>query len=55
MEIVPELADQENRSHLLQNLNYWEGAVSIQNQRGEKLGRGYVELTGYGKDNRPPI
>tara|TARA_B100000745_G_C19789408_1_gene259094 strand:- start:52 stop:504 length:453 start_codon:yes stop_codon:yes gene_type:complete len=55
MEIVPELADQENRSHLLQNLNYWEGAVSIQNQRGEKLGRGYVELTGYGKNNRPPI
>lgn len=55
MEIVPELADQENRSQLLQNLNYWEGAVSIQNKRGEKLGRGYVELTGYGKNNRPPI
>lgn len=55
MEITPELTDQENRSRLLKNLNYWEGAVSIRNRRGEKLGRGYVELTGYVKDSRPPI
>ena len=55
MELIPELTDQENRSRLLKNLNYWEGAVTIRNRQGEKLGRGYVELTGYGKDNRPPI
>ena len=55
MEVIPELTDQENRSRLLKKLNYWEGAVSIRNRQGEKLGRGYVELTGYGEGSRPPV
>lgn len=55
LEIIPELDDQENRSRLLPKLFYWEGAVRIQDRSGHLLGRGYVELTGYGPDSRPPI
>jgi predicted secreted hydrolase len=51
-QILPLAADQENVSQLAR-LHYWEGAVEV---RGEGTGgRGYVELTGYGPDNRPPI
>ncbi len=28
-------------------LTYWEGLVQVRNQRGEPVGRGYMELTGY--------
>ena len=55
LELVPEFQNQENRSRRLPKLFYWEGAVRVRNSRGEPLGRGYVELTGYGKDSRPPI
>ena len=53
--ITPKLADQENRSALIPNLYYWEGSVEIESVNGEHTGQGYVELTGYGENSRPPI
>lgn len=53
--IVPELADQENRSRLLSTLFYWEGAVRIESLAGDRIGQGYVELVGYGTKSRPAI
>jgi len=53
--VEPELAQQENRSALAGGLFYWEGAVRIVGADGLPAGEGYVELTGYGKGNRPPI
>ena len=53
--IAPKLADQENRSALIPNLFYWEGSVRIESKSGERIGQGYVELTGYGENSRPPI
>jgi predicted secreted hydrolase len=53
--ITPEVADQENRSRLIADLNYWEGSVSIESTGGERIGQGYAELTGYGERSRPPI
>ena len=53
--ITPKLADQENRSALIPNLFYWEGSVRIESKGGERIGQGYVELTGYGENSRPPM
>jgi predicted secreted hydrolase len=53
VDVVPELADQENRSRLVRNLVYWEGAVAVRPADGGPAGRGYVELTGYGQSRRP--
>ena len=55
--VTPKLADQENRSALIPNLFYWEGSVSIEAGKGkrERIGEGYVELTGYGGNSRPPM
>jgi len=53
--ITPDLADQENRSQLIPDLFYWEGSVSVESESGTRLGKGYVELTGYGENSRPPI
>ena len=55
LEVIPELADQENRGRLLGGLFYWEGAVSVKDSGGKQIGRGYVEMTGYGTKNRPGI
>jgi predicted secreted hydrolase len=55
LEVVPEFPDQENRSQLVRDLFYWEGAVSVRGLGGDTLGRGYVELTGYGTNTRPAI
>jgi predicted secreted hydrolase len=66
LEIEPVMPDQENRSALTGGLFYWEGAVTARAVAppavtaraagaGAELGRGYVELTGYGKGNRPPL
>jgi predicted secreted hydrolase len=55
LDVVPAFADQENRSRLPGGVFYWEGAVFIRSPGGERVGRGYVELTGYGEGNRPPI
>ena len=53
--IVPLLADQENRSRLPGGVFYWEGAVAVKDSAGAVVGKGYVELTGYGENNRPPV
>ncbi len=55
LELLPELADQENRSRLVRDLHYWEGAVAVLGSEGAPLGRGYVELVGYGTKTRPAI
>jgi len=55
LQVVALLDDQENRSRLLPGLDYWEGAVQVQDEQGNPLGHGFVELTGYGKNSRPPI
>jgi predicted secreted hydrolase len=54
VDVMPEIADQENRSRLLPKLYYWEGAVILR-QDGQSIGKGYVELTGYGTSSRPAI
>ncbi len=53
--ISPKLAEQENRSALIPNLFYWEGSVRIETESGRPMGQGYVELTGYGENSRPPM
>ncbi|MGH2668721.1 MAG: lipocalin family protein [bacterium] len=55
LELLPELTDQENRSRLVRDLHYWEGAVAVLGSEGTPLGRGYVELVGYGTKTRPAI
>ena len=47
--------DQENRSRLPRGVYYWEGAVVVEGADGRSIGRGFVELTGYGEGNRPPV
>jgi predicted secreted hydrolase len=54
-EVVSLVPDQENRSRLPGGVHYWEGAVSMLDERGVAMGRGFVELTGYGEGNRPPV
>jgi predicted secreted hydrolase len=49
------VSDQENRSRLPRGVFYWEGAVSVETADGKAIGRGFVEMTGYGKGNRPPV
>ena len=53
--VSPKLAEQENRSALIPNLFYWEGSVRIETESGRPMGQGYVELTGYGENSRPPM
>ena len=54
LDVVAEADDQENRSRLIDGLYYWEGAVKVL-QNGEQVGKGYVELTGYGASSRPAL
>jgi len=54
LDVVPRIADQENRSALPRGLFYWEGAVEVR-IGGRVAGRGYAELTGYGKGIRPAL
>ena len=53
--VRPDVEDQENVGELAGGLHYWEGAVTVLDGAGRRIGRGYVELTGYGKGNRPPV
>lgn len=46
--LTPDLLDQENVSRLVPGLHYWEGSVSATDPTGRRVGRGYIELTGYG-------
>lgn len=44
------LADaQEVDARLSSGLLYWEGAAALRDARGQLLGRGYLEMTGYGR------
>jgi predicted secreted hydrolase len=45
----PLLDDQENDARASTGTLYWEGAVRAFDERGRALGRGYLELTGYGE------
>jgi predicted secreted hydrolase len=55
LRIEPELSDQENQSSAGIGMTYWEGAVTVHGADGARAGEGYVELTGYGENNRPPL
>ena len=55
LRIEPEVSDQENRSRAGIGMTYWEGAVTVYDADGRRVGEGYVELTGYGENNRPPL
>lgn len=45
-ELEPLMDDQENDARLSSGAIYWEGAVSVM-QSQHRIGRGYLELTGY--------
>lgn len=47
-ELEPLLDDQENDTRLSTGAIYWEGAVRAY-ENGRVIGRGYLELTGYGE------
>jgi len=47
-DLEPLMDDQENDTRLSSGAIYWEGAVRAA-QAGKPLGRGYLELTGYGE------
>jgi predicted secreted hydrolase len=55
LDILPILEDQEDVGWRSASLHYWEGAVRVMGSGGTQVGEGYVELTGYGKNNRPPL
>jgi predicted secreted hydrolase len=48
MKLVPLLDDQENDTRLSTGAIYWEGAVRV-SEKDRAVGRGYLELTGYGE------
>jgi predicted secreted hydrolase len=41
--VEPVVADQRMDT----SVRYWEGMVVVLNSAGERVGRGYLELTGY--------
>lgn len=47
--IQPLMEDQESDSRKSTGTIYWEGAVEAFDGKGRPVGRGYLELTGYGK------
>ena len=51
IDLRPLMDDQESDSRLTTGAIYWEGAVSAM-QGGSRIGRGYLELTGYAKPLR---
>lgn len=59
LSIAPLVPGQENVSRR-SGLAYWEGAVAVSPADTAAdttlpTGRGYVEMTGYGENNRPPV
>jgi predicted secreted hydrolase len=55
LELEAVLPDQENVSPRT-GIHYWEGAVKARLKNGKAgVGRGFVELTGYGEGSRPPV
>jgi predicted secreted hydrolase len=55
LEIVPDFPEQENVGRIPHAPYYWEGSVVVLDADGRPAGRGFVELTGYGERNRPPV
>jgi len=55
LDVRPDVANQEDVGRLAGRLRYWEGAVTLRDGQGRPVGSGYVELTGYGEENRPPV
>ncbi len=53
IDIEPLMNDQESDSRLSTGAIYWEGAVTAKRD-GRRIGRGYLELTGYGERLRLP-
>jgi len=51
LDLEPLIDDQENDTRLSTGAIYWEGAIKAYD-RGRLLGRGYLELTGYGEPLR---
>lgn len=49
LRLRPLMDDQENDARGSTGTIYWEGAVQVLDERDRLLGRGYLELTGYGK------
>jgi predicted secreted hydrolase len=49
--LVPLMDDQESDSRITTGAVYWEGAVTA-TREGRRVGRGYLELTGYGEPLR---
>jgi predicted secreted hydrolase len=47
--LKPLMADQENDARGSTGTLYWEGAVRAFDELGREIGRGYLELTGYGQ------
>jgi predicted secreted hydrolase len=51
LELLPKMPNQELMTERSTQVTYWEGAVKVIGQAGERpvTGHGYVELTGYAK------
>jgi predicted secreted hydrolase len=47
--LQPLMDDQENDARGSTGTLYWEGAVRVSDDAGRPIGRGYLELTGYGR------
>jgi predicted secreted hydrolase len=50
--LEPLMDDQESDARGSTGTLYWEGAVRALDEHGNKIGRGYLELTGYGEKLR---
>ena len=48
LKLRPLMDDQENDARGSTGTLYWEGAVRAYDESGREIGRGYLELTGYG-------
>lgn len=55
LRIEPLVDAQENVSRMIDGLFYWEGAVRASDPSGAEVGRGYLELTGYGTSAPPAL
>lgn len=53
--IEPETRDREMNMTATTGVNYWEGAVRLESNSGETLGRGFFELTGYDRPFAAPL
>ncbi len=47
LRLQPLMDDQENDARGSTGSIYWEGAVRVLDERGARIGKGYLELTGY--------